>query len=60
MIPLNTIARVAEIEKQLVQLNDRHRRAINASDWETCARIQEQLVRKLDEVKSLLQTSGPV
>ena len=36
------------------------RAAIDASDWETCAKIQEQLVRKLDEVKALMQTSGPV
>jgi protein-arginine kinase activator protein McsA len=60
MIPLNTMARVVEIKKQLVQLNDRHRRAIDASDWETCAKLQEQIARKLDEVKALMQSSGPV
>ena len=60
MIPMNTIARVVEIRKQLVQLNDSNRRAIDASDWETCAKLQEQIARKLDEVKALMQSSGPV
>jgi protein-arginine kinase activator protein McsA len=60
MVPLDTAARVAEIKKQLVQLNQRHRKAIDASDWEACAKLQEQIARKLDEVKALMQTSGPV
>lgn len=60
MILRGTIARIAEIRMQLVHLNDGHRKAIDASDWEACGRIQEQIARKLDEIKSLLQASGPI
>ena len=55
-----TMARVVEIKEQLVQLKDCLLRAIDAGDWETHAKILEQIVRKLDEVKALIQISGQV
>jgi hypothetical protein len=53
---MNTMARVAEIRKQLAQLREEHRIALEASDWATCAKLQEQIARKIDEVITLMKT----
>jgi hypothetical protein len=54
------MARVAEIKKQLAQLSEKHSKALDASDWATCVKLQEQIARKMDEVKALMKTVGPV
>jgi hypothetical protein len=54
------VARVAEIQKQLTQLSEEHRKALEASDWETCAKLQKQIARKIDEVTTLLSPIGLV
>ena len=56
MVPLDAAARVAEIKKQLAQLREEHRIALEASDWATCTKLQEQIARKMDEVQTLMKT----
>ena len=55
-----TMARVSEVKKQLIQLRDEHHKSLDASDWATCMKLQEQIARKMDEVKALMKTIGPV
>jgi hypothetical protein len=33
-----TMARVSEVKKQLIQLRDKYRKALDVSDWATCMR----------------------
>ena len=56
MVPLDTAARVAEIKEQLAQLREEHRTALEASDWATCTKLQEQIARKMDEVQTFMKT----
>jgi hypothetical protein len=56
----DTMARIAEIKKELAQLSEEHRTALEASDWATCARLQEQIARKVHEMQTLMKTIEPV
>jgi hypothetical protein len=49
----DALARVANIKKQLAQLSEKHRKALDASDWATCMKLQDQIARKMDEVIAL-------